>query len=144
MATIRKQKPLNFTEARKILNDMHFGACVIRSGRTRGSKRIWWTDIDGINWNTPFLRETTWEEIIEYAKQQLPVWDKAWLFEVGDVIEFEWFYGRRSRGVVLSRGELGGTDYLIESEVFGGSGTRSLTNYDLKFHKKAMKIGETK
>jgi hypothetical protein len=144
MAIAKAQtKELTFTEARKILNDMHFGACVIRNGRARGTKKIWWTSTDGTNYHTPFVRETSWETVVEFAKQQLPVWDKAWLFEVGDVIEFEWFYGEQCRGVILSRGESGGMDYVIQSEAFsrtGGSGTTSITNYSLKFQQKAVKV----
>lgn len=137
------EKPLTFTQARKILNDMHFSACVIRNGRARGIKRIWWTTLDGVNYHTPFPRETSWENIIEFAKQQLPVWDRDWVFEVGDVIEFDWFYGVRSQGIILSRGT-SGKDYVVESEVFaktGGERRRSLTNYDLKFPRNAVRVG---
>lgn len=141
-----KTKALKFTEACQILNQMHFGACVIRSGRSRGTKKIWWTSLEGkINF-TPFVRETTWEHIIEFAKQQLPVWDKAWLFEVGDVIEFDWFYKRRLQGVIVERID-STQSYAIQSEEFltpggGRSERRSATNYDLRFVKNAIKIGE--
>lgn len=141
-----KNNTLKFTEACQILNQMHFGACVIRSGRSRGTKKIWWTSLEGKTNFTPFVRETTWEHIIEFAKQQLPVWDKAWLFEVGDVIEFDWFYKMRSRGIILERDE-SIQSYVIQSEAFrtptgGRSDRRRLTNYDLKFAKNAIKIGE--
>ena len=88
-------KPLTYKQALAILCEMHFGACVIRKGRNRGSKRIWWTTETGENYYQMFLPETTWNYIIEVAKQRLPMWDKAMLFEVGDVIDFEWFNGVR-------------------------------------------------
>jgi hypothetical protein len=136
-------KPLTYKQALAILREMHFGACVIRSGRNRGSKRIWWTTEKGENYYQMFLRETSWEYIIEVAKQQLPVWDNAMLFEVGDVIDFEWFNGRKCQGTILERDD-SRSDYLIESLAFLSRRdskrrvTKRLTNYDLKFYRKAV------
>ena len=138
----KKIKPSTFKSALTILNEMHFSANVTRSGINRGTKHIWWTSLKGDNFGTAFLRETSWEEIIEYAQQQTPVWDKAWLFEVGDVVEFEWFYKTKARGIIVRRGDCT-RDYTIQSSAFKGTGVsdkRTLTNYDLKFHKKAVKI----
>lgn len=132
---------MKFTEAQEILNAMHFGARVVRKGRCRGMKQIWWTTTDGVSAQTPFTRETTWETILDYAKQQLPVWDRAMLFEIGDVIEFDW--KGRTQAVVVEI-EWGIQHYVLESPVFekGWFGhRRSFGNYDLKFHKKAVKVG---
>lgn len=141
----RASKPFTFKESLKILNEIHFGSCVIRSGRNRGSKRIWWTNLQGENYYAMFPREKSWKEIIEFAKQQLPVWDKAMLFEVGDVIDFEWFNGRKCQGIILERDD-SRKDYLVESLAFltrnssSRQLTKRLTNHDLKFYRKAVKV----
>jgi hypothetical protein len=140
----KKVKPLTFKQAHEILNEMHFGACVFRSGKNRGSKRIWWTTLAGQNMHTPFRKETPWEVIIDFAQKQTPVWDRAWLFKVGDIIEFE-LLKTRHKGIILERNYLTHY-YLVQSPVFKEMGSvsdkRPLTNYDLTFYKKAVKIAE--
>jgi hypothetical protein len=133
-------KVLKFKEALEILNSMHFGARVVRSGRRRGVKEIWWVTLDGASTYTPFSRETTWEKVIEHAKLQLPVWDRARMFVPGDIIEFDW-QGRTQAIVVdfIPTGER----YVLKSEVFDNKlNQRDFGNYDLKFHKNAVKVGE--
>lgn len=133
---------MKFKEALQILNEIHFGAAVIRSGRARGMKRIWWVTLDGINMGLAFPRDTTWEKIIEFAKGQPPAWDKSWSFSVGDIIEFDWFYGQRVQGIILSRKD-SCAHYSIQSSAFSGyrNSQGSLGNYDLTFHRKATKLG---
>jgi hypothetical protein len=65
------------------------------------------------------------------------------LFEVGDVIDFEWFNCRKCQDPILERDD-SRSDYLIESLAFLSRRdskrrvTKRLTNYDLKFYKKAV------
>ncbi len=143
-----KSKPLRLCEAQEILHSMHFGARVQRNGRGRGTKHLIWTDLKGNNYYQPFLPETSWEEIIEFANTQMPVWDKALLFRKGDIVELDWGYKTRIQAEVLGvpgdKGIQGGHNYVLRSPAFQSnrSNIKWLTNYDLKFCKNAIKVGE--
>lgn len=143
-------KPLKYGEALEILHAMHFNARVVRTGRRRGTKEIFWTTLDGVNYCTPFARERTWEEIIEFAKSQPPAWDKAPIFQKGDIIEMTWGRKRIRATVVKGLGE-GFPDfkYTLDSPEFycavmTEKTHKDFTNYDLKFCKQAVKVGEVK
>jgi hypothetical protein len=142
-----KNKAFKLCEAQEILHEMHFGARVQRNGRGRGWKYLMWTDLKGNNYHQPFSPQTTWEEIIEFAKTQVPVWDKALLFAKGDIIELDWGYKTRIQALVLGvpgDGGIHGYSYELQSPGFKNkSGIYWLNNYDLKFHKNAVKISRS-
>lgn len=138
-----QDEAIKFQEALKILSEMHFGARVIQTGNRYGVKEIWWVTLNGENVFTPFEPETTWEYIINYAHQKLPVWDKAMMFEAGDIIEFDWQQERTRATVVDSDAIL--DRYILESPAFkkGFHGhRRKFGNFELKFQKNAVKVGE--
>jgi hypothetical protein len=134
-------KPMKFREALQRLDSMHFGVRVVKSGRCRGVKEIWWTTLDGLNTGARFVRETDWGAILDYAEQQLPVWDRAMMFQSGDIIEFDW-QGRTTATVIdLTSNH----HYILQSSVFqsGWCGCRrQFGNYDLRFFRNAVKVAE--
>lgn len=107
-----------------------------------------WTDLKGTNYQRSFPSTSTWEEAIEFAQSLTPVWDKALVFETGDIIELEWITKNRIQAEVLGvpgdGGPQGNHNYALLSPEFCGSrsNTKFLTNYALKFHMKAIKVGE--
>lgn len=135
---------MKYEESLQILTEMCFHVRVIRNGRNRGEKEIWWTTLDGICKCTRFTCETSWEKIIEYASSKLPVWNGTLLFQIGDIIEFDWEGKRIKAKVVAIDAEI--SHYELESLSFkkGWHGhQRKMGNYDLKFYRNAIKIGST-
>jgi hypothetical protein len=138
--------PLQLKEAIALLRPLHFSARVQRSGKNRGWKFLVWTTQEGQPYYRDFAPKTTWEEIIEYAKTLPSPWDKAMMFEKGDLIELDSWWGKKERiqALVLEVGCPTPNHYELYSLSFPEkSHIRSLGNHDLKFHKNAEKIGHT-
>ncbi len=128
---------LNFKQAQDILKKMHFRLSCHGRRNNNKFKNLSWTTVQGQNFYEGFEKESL-EEIIEFAKKRLPVWDEAIQFEAFDVIEMSRSSVDKKRiiAVVEETPDVNRSGfYKLYSHAFTGNPSRIeyITNYELTF-----------